>query len=205
MEALFQIASGVGLDGNTNGSSLDNGVAGLATNQTTVSPNGDIPAFGTFLPDDTGDPNGPVRAPSGNEGGIGLQKKRQKATRSACNGRGNEGQPRRNRPLTWASMVSPFRPPICFPEAVSRTSPQRPQRLRPRSTLWSTKNVEVIGLGAAGLFTNVARTPLEAISTLTGAVNNGGMTIDVGNPAGLDCSWRTTLLRNRSHLTDGHR
>jgi hypothetical protein len=45
IEALFQIASGSGFDGNGNASTLDSGPAGAASTQTSPGASGDIPAF----------------------------------------------------------------------------------------------------------------------------------------------------------------
>ncbi|MGZ0174631.1 MAG: Calx-beta domain-containing protein, partial [Planctomycetales bacterium] len=62
LEALYQVATGVGFDGNANGSRLDNGVAGLVTTQTSANPSGDVPPFSSFVPD----PVGPVLPPTEN-------------------------------------------------------------------------------------------------------------------------------------------
>lgn len=51
IEALFQIATGAGFDGNGDGDSTDAGPAGPATTQTNTNGNGDVPAYSTFVPD----------------------------------------------------------------------------------------------------------------------------------------------------------
>ena len=44
-EGLFQTATGIGFEGDGNGSTLDSGPAGLAANQTSPGTSGDVPAF----------------------------------------------------------------------------------------------------------------------------------------------------------------
>lgn len=45
LEALFQVATGLGFDGNGNGSSLDSGAAGAPATQTAPGTSGDVPPF----------------------------------------------------------------------------------------------------------------------------------------------------------------
>src|SRR4029078_12951797 len=47
MEALYQIATGAGLDGNANANTTDSGAAGALATQTTPGVSGDIPKFST--------------------------------------------------------------------------------------------------------------------------------------------------------------
>ncbi len=51
IEALFQVVTGRGFDGNNNGSVLDSGPAGLASTQLTPGASGDVPSFASFTPD----------------------------------------------------------------------------------------------------------------------------------------------------------
>ena len=73
IEALLQIATGIGFDGNGDGDFIDSGVAGLVTTQISPTAGGDVPDIGTFQPDPTGDPNGPVLPPDGTIGGVGFR------------------------------------------------------------------------------------------------------------------------------------
>ena len=60
-EALHQIATGVGLDYNGNGTTLDNGAAGLISTQSAGGgTSGDVPLYSSFQPD----PTGPVLSPT---------------------------------------------------------------------------------------------------------------------------------------------
>lgn len=61
-EALFQVATGAGFDGNANGSRLDSGAAGSAATQTAPGTSGDIPPFSSN-----------VAATSGSLGGVGFR------------------------------------------------------------------------------------------------------------------------------------
>src|SRR5207247_397238 len=45
MEALFQLATGNGFDGNGNANSTDSGAAGALSTQTNPGASGDVPAF----------------------------------------------------------------------------------------------------------------------------------------------------------------
>jgi hypothetical protein len=61
-EALFQVATGAGFDGNNNSSRLDSGSAGSANTQTAPGTSGDIPPFSSN-----------VAATSGSMGGVGFR------------------------------------------------------------------------------------------------------------------------------------
>lgn len=54
IEALFQMATGRGFDGNNNGTTTDSGAAGLVTTQTDPGTSGDVPSFGSFTVDALG-------------------------------------------------------------------------------------------------------------------------------------------------------
>ncbi len=51
IEALFQLVTGLGFDGNNNGSTSESGPAGLASTQLTPGNSGDVPSFASFTPD----------------------------------------------------------------------------------------------------------------------------------------------------------
>ncbi|MFP6766007.1 MAG: hypothetical protein VB858_20415, partial [Planctomycetaceae bacterium] len=69
IEALFQIATGVGYDGNNDGDVSDSGPAGLITTQVNPPDGGDVPDFASFM----ADPTGPVVASPGTIGGVGFR------------------------------------------------------------------------------------------------------------------------------------
>ena len=45
IEALYQLVTGLGFDGNNNGSVMDSGAAGLASTQLSPGNSGDVPSF----------------------------------------------------------------------------------------------------------------------------------------------------------------
>jgi hypothetical protein len=62
LDALFQVATGAGFDGNGNNSAFDSGLAGAATTQTSPGTSGDIPPFSSN-----------VAPTSGTLGGVGFR------------------------------------------------------------------------------------------------------------------------------------
>ena len=69
IEALYQVVTGLGFDGNNNGSVLDSGVAGLASTQLNPGDSGDVPSFASFL----ADPAASVMPAAGTIGGVGFR------------------------------------------------------------------------------------------------------------------------------------
>src|SRR3954463_7292052 len=69
IEALYQMATGAGFDGNNNGTTSDSGAAGQVATQLTPGASGDVPSFGSF----TVDPSGNVLPAAGNIGGGGFR------------------------------------------------------------------------------------------------------------------------------------
>lgn len=69
IEALYQVATGAGFDGNGDGDTTDSGPAGLEVTQTSP-PGSDIPAFGSFV----ADPAKGILKPAGSIGGAGFRK-----------------------------------------------------------------------------------------------------------------------------------
>ena len=69
IEALYQLVTGVGFDGNNNGSVLDGGRAGLAAPQLNPGNSGDVPSFASFQ----ADPAASVFPAAGTVGGAGFR------------------------------------------------------------------------------------------------------------------------------------
>ncbi len=69
IEALYQLVTGAGFDGNHNGTTSDSGAAGLASTQLNPGVSGDVPAFASF----TADPANNILPASGNVGGAGFR------------------------------------------------------------------------------------------------------------------------------------
>ena len=72
IEALYQLVTGVGFDGNNNGSVLDSGRAGLAATQLNPGNSGDVPSFASFQ----ADPGASVMPAAGTVGGAGFRPER---------------------------------------------------------------------------------------------------------------------------------
>src|SRR3569832_1805244 len=51
VEALYQMATGAGFDGNNNGTTTDSGAAGAVSTQLTPGDSGDVPSFASFTVD----------------------------------------------------------------------------------------------------------------------------------------------------------
>ncbi len=183
-ESLFQLATGAGFDGNLDGDTTDSGPAGLYAGQIQDPASGDIPAYSTFTADPTGDPNGPILLPTAGVAG-------------ATDGAGFRPGSRRlvllatdsNRVLHEDDGLSSYTngSGVTVNASVfAGGSTANPGIVTPGGTGASVQetidalvmeNIEVIGLGDAHLTDgSVVRTrlrqELEAISLLTGGINN---------------------------------
>ncbi|HSV12969.1 MAG TPA: SdrD B-like domain-containing protein, partial [Tepidisphaeraceae bacterium] len=69
IEALFQMVTGAGFDGNNNGTTTDSGAAGLVSTQLAPGGSGDVPSFASYTADATGN----VLPAEGNIGGAGFR------------------------------------------------------------------------------------------------------------------------------------
>ncbi len=69
IEALYQLVTGLGFDGNNDGTTSQSGAAGLASTQLSPGNSGDVPAFSTFR----ADPANGVLASDGSIGGGGFR------------------------------------------------------------------------------------------------------------------------------------
>ncbi|MBI1314162.1 hypothetical protein GC176_22945 [bacterium] len=179
IEALYQIATGVGFDGNGDGDIVDAGPAGLYTTQTNSNTSGDVPDFASFMPDPTGDPNGPVLPPDGTIGGIGF---RATATNRivllATDGQFNFQDDGLS---TYTGVGGVTVPATDFTLNGSTGTPNNAgASIQNTIDALNAQNVKVIGLGSDPFgFTNI-QVPLEALATLTGAVDA------LGNPLYFD-------------------
>src|SRR5204863_5851460 len=69
IEALWQVATGRGFDGNNNGTTGDSGAAGQVSTQLTPGASGDVPSFDSFTVDAAGN----VLPAAGTMGGAGFR------------------------------------------------------------------------------------------------------------------------------------
>jgi len=174
IEALFQLVTGRGFDGNNNGSVLDSGAAGLAATQLTPGNSGDVPSFASFTPDAA---NGVLPA-AGNIGGGGFRYGALPIVLLATD-IGVAYQPKGEVNLTGAGGVS-----LPVGRLTQTSRPTTPFNsgagLQETVTALNALGALVIGLGTNPDAAVDPRQQLEALSILTGAVNRTDTTIANG-------------------------
>jgi len=175
LEGLFQAATGVGFDGNGDGDSDDSGPAGLVSTQVMPGTGGDVPAFSTFMPD----PTGPVVTASGTEGGAGFRTGSQRIILLATDASITYFDDMID-PITGVGGVTV--PAANITVGGSATAPAGAAGIQQTIDAVLALGAQVIGLGDS-FATNPAtapRSPLEAISILTGAINTTSMPLASG-------------------------
>jgi hypothetical protein len=174
IEALFQAATGRGFDGNDNGTTSDSGAAGLVSTQLTPGASGDVPAFGSF----TVDPTGNVLPAAGNMGGAGFRPGALPIILLATD-TGFAFQPTGATTVTGlngltlplSSLMQTSRPTTPFASGAN---------IQDTITALNALGALVIGLGTNGASNIDPRQDLEAIANLTGAINRSATTISNG-------------------------
>jgi hypothetical protein len=176
IEALYQLVTGKGFDGNNNGTTTDSGAAGLASTQVTPGNSGDVPAFGSFVVDTA---NGGL-APSGNVGGGGFRAGALPIVLLATD-TGFAYQPKGETSITGVGGVTL---PLASLTQLSRpTTPfNSGAGIQETVTGLNALGALVIGLGTNAVKTLDPRQQLESLAKLTGSVNNTTATIPNGTP-----------------------
>jgi len=174
IEALYQIVTGVGFDGNNNGTITDSGPAGLAATQLTPGASGDVPSFASFVPD----PANNVLAPDGNIGGGGFRAGALPVILTATDV-GFAYQPKGETVITGTGGVSL---PVADLIGTSRASTPfgAGAGIQETVTGLNALGALVIGLGTNAEPAIAPRQGLEALAKLTGAVNRSAATIPNG-------------------------
>ncbi len=180
-EALRQIATGAGFDGNGNGNTTDAGAAGPFANQvaTGAAVGPEIAAYTTFTPDLTGDPNGPIISPTNPDltmDGVGFQAGRRHIVLLATDSPGlvheDDGLP------VYTGIGGVTVPGSVYaPDAIITPNGAGAQIQSTINELLAD-NIEVIGLGQQNFFFGNLQTQLEGIATLTGAINRSGVPVE---------------------------
>ncbi len=172
VEALFQIATGAGFDGNNDGDVSDSGPAGLVTTQISPGAGGDVPDIASFMADPTGDPNGPVLPATGNIGGVGFRSN--STQRIVLLGTDGDLNVEDDGQTTYTGVGGVTVPASAFniggvgggtfgsPGGNGATIQNTIDEL-------VANNIKVIGLG--GSIFNDVQSPLTALATLTGATD----------------------------------
>ena len=174
IEALYQLVTGVGFDGNNNGSVLDSGNAGLASTQLSPGNSGDVPSFASFQ----ADASNSVMAAAGNIGGGGFRSGALPIFLTATD-IGFAYQPHGETTVTGVGGVS-----LSISELTGTSRSTTPYNsgagLQQTVTALNALGALVIGLGTNPDANVDPRQGLEALSTLTGAVNRTTTTIANG-------------------------
>jgi VCBS repeat-containing protein len=174
IEALYQVVTGKGFDGNNNGSVLDSGRAGLVSTQINPGPSGDVPSFASF----TADPTNAVMPSAGNVGGAGFRAGALPIILLATD-TGFAYQPKGETSIHGVGSTSL---PI---SALTQTSrPTTPFNsgagIQETVTGLNALGALVIGLGTNPTANVDPRQQLESLSLLTGATNRSTVTIPNG-------------------------
>ncbi len=174
IEALYQLVTGAGFDGNNNGSVLDSGAAGLVSTQLTPGASGDVPSFDSF----TADAASGVLPAAGNVGGGGFRTGALPIVLLATD-IGFAYQPKGETAVVGAGGLTL---PLSSLTQVSRaTTPfSSGAGIQETVTGLNALGALVIGLGTNPIATQDPRQGLESLSKLTGAVNRSTATIANG-------------------------
>jgi len=174
IEALYQLVTGAGFDGNNNGSVFDSGLAGLASTQLSPGDSGDVPSFASFQADLTNS----ILPAEGFIGGGGFRPGALPIILTATD-IGFAYQPRGETTITGVGGVT--LPVSALSETSRPTTPfDSGAGLQQTITALNALGALVIGLGTNPESTVDPRQGLEALSTLTGAVNRSTSTIANG-------------------------
>lgn len=174
IEALYQLVTGAGFDGNNNGSVLDSGAAGLVSTQLNPGSSGDVPSFASF----TADASGNVLPAAGNLGGGGFRAGALPIILTATD-TGFAYQPKGETSVTGVGGLT--LPVSALTETSRATTPfNYGAGLQETITGLNALGALVIGIGTNPEATLDPRQGLEALAKLTGAINQSTTTIDNG-------------------------
>lgn len=174
VEALYQLVTGNGFDGNNNGNVTDSGAAGLASTQLTPGNSGDVPAFSSF----TVDPANNVLPAAGNIGGGGFRPGALPIILTATD-TGFAYQPKGETSITGSGGIT-----LPVSELTQSSRASTPYNagagIQETVTGLNALGALVIGLGTNPETTLDPRQDLSALAKLTGAVNRSTSTIANG-------------------------
>ena len=174
IEALFQLATGAGFDGNGDGDTTDSGIAGQALTQTNPGAGGDVPAYSTFMPDLPNNvlpPTIPVTATPAD--GMGFRPGAQHIVLLATDA-AITYQP--DGLATYTGVGGVTVPAIQITQGGTANSPGgRGATIQNTINALIARGIQVVGLGdqrlSGGGPNATPRPQLEGLSILTGAIN----------------------------------
>ncbi len=174
IEALYQLVTGLGFDGNNNGTVTDSGAAGLSSTQLTPGASGDVPSFASF----TVDTASGALASAGTIGGGGFRAGALPVILLATD-IGFAYQPKGETSVTGLGGVTL---PVSALTQTSRGSTPFSSGAGIQETITGLNALGalVIGLGTNPGATTDPRLGLESIAKLTGATNQTSTTIANG-------------------------
>lgn len=174
IEALFQVVTGMGFDGNNNGTVLDSGAAGLASTQLTPGASGDVPSFASFA----ADPANNVLPAAGNIGGAGFRPGALPIILTATD-TGFAYQPKGETSVTGQGGLTL---PLSSLTQTSRASTPFASGAGIQETITGLNALGalVVGLGTNPEATSDPRLGLESLARLTGAINQSTSVIPNG-------------------------
>ncbi len=174
IEALYQLVTGLGFDGNNNGSVMDSGVAGLGSTQLTPGASGDVPSFASY----TVDTASGALASAGTIGGGGFRAGALPVILLATD-IGFAYQPKGETSITGVGGAS--LPINAFTQTSRGSTPNSlGAGIQETITGLNALGALVIGLGTNPGATLDPRQGLESIARLTGATNQSAVTIANG-------------------------
>ncbi len=174
IEALYQMVTGAGFDGNDNGSLLDSGAAGLASTQLTPGSSGDVPPFASF----TADPANGVLMPTGTIGGAGFRSGALPIIITATD-TGFAYQPKGESTIVGVDGLTMPASSITY-NGRGTTPFSSGAGIQETITGLNALGALVIGLGVNDSASQDPRIGLEALANLTGAINRTTNTIPNG-------------------------
>ncbi|MCA9246155.1 MAG: hypothetical protein KDA42_03540, partial [Planctomycetales bacterium] len=174
IEALYQMVTGAGFDGNDNGTTSDSGAAGQASTQVSPGTSGDVPAFSSF----TADTAAGVLAPSGNIGGAGFRSGALPIIITATD-TGFAYQPKGDSTITGIDGLALPASQITY-NGRGTTPFSSGAGIQETVTGLNALGALVIGLGTNDGAAQDPRIGLEALANLTGAINRTAGTIANG-------------------------
>lgn len=171
---MFQTVTGLGFDGNNNGTFSDSGAAGLASTQLTPGNSGDVPSFASY----TADPSGSGLPAAGSLGGAGFRAGALPIILVATD-IGFAYQPKGETSIAGLNRVT-----IAVAGIAHTTHTTTPFNygagIQETITGLNALGPLVIGLGTNADLGTDPRADLSAIARLTGATNNSTSTIANG-------------------------
>ncbi len=171
IEALFQTVTGLGFDGNNNGTFSDSGAAGLVSTQLTPGASGDVPSFASY----TVDASGSAVPAAGSLGGAGFRAGALSIILAATD-IGLAYQPKGETSILGVGGAT--LPLSAFTHTSRATTPfNYGAGIQETITGLNALGALVIGLGTNPDLTADPRADLSAIAKLTGAINNSVDTI----------------------------